>query len=212
MLHEISLFVFIGCILVYAILLIISYARNKPSERNAFKLIYKTWVDQRIDGDPLVAIQSLRNVIMGASTFISGLLILLGLIIGFFSTFMTETTSFLGIPGLNLGVVQISTNIIVIIFSLYHFILSIRLNVRVTLLITAAPKKFIMGNIEGIKLTKKAFISAQNHWMFGLRGLFYLIATLIWFINSLLFILFSIIVTIYLILFQDIWVLTEKMT
>jgi uncharacterized membrane protein len=150
MLNEISLFVFIGCIIIYTLLLIISFNRNKPSERNAFKLIYKTWVDQRIEDDPLVAVQSLRNVIMGASTFISGLLILLGLIIGFYNTSFIDDTVFFGIPDLSLGLIQITTNITVIIFSLYHFILSIRLNVRTTLLITADPKKVAIGNIEGI--------------------------------------------------------------
>ncbi|MEJ2250074.1 MAG: DUF599 family protein [Candidatus Lokiarchaeota archaeon] len=106
--------------------------------------------------------------------------------------------------------VQISVNVIVIIFSLYNFILSIRLNVRVTLLITADPNKVVLGKFEGIALTQKTFLSAQNHWMFGLRGLFYLVATLFWFVNPFLFIICSIGVTLYLILFQDIWVLTEK--
>ncbi|MFX1481452.1 MAG: DUF599 family protein, partial [Promethearchaeota archaeon] len=57
----------------------------------------------------------------------------------------------------------------------------------------------------GLNLTRKSFISAQNHWMYGIRGLFYLISTLFWLIHALLFIAGVIIVTIYLILFQDIW-------
>lgn len=210
MLNEISLFVFIGCIIVYTILLFVSYNKKKPSERNAIKQIFKTWVNQRTKGELIVAVQSLRNVIFGASTFISGLLILLGLIIGFYDTYFINNTLFFGIPELSLGLVQISVNVIVIIFSLYNFILSIRLNVRVTLLITADPNKVVLGKFEGIALTQKTFLSAQNHWMFGLRGLFYLVATLFWFVNPFLFIICSIGVTLYLILFQDIWVLTEK--
>jgi uncharacterized membrane protein len=147
---------------------------------------------------------------MGNSTFISGLLILLGILIGFYGTEFFSKENFFGINGLELGFIQISVNIAIIIFSLINFILSIRLIVRLTLGITGRPESYNFKDFEAKNLLKKVFISAQNHWMFGSRGLFYLVATLSWIINPYLLIIFSIILTSYLIFWGDIWLLSKK--
>jgi uncharacterized membrane protein len=209
--NEIAFFVFICCLTTYIILLSISFRQIKPSERNIYRLIYRNWAENRLrKNEDLVTIQALRNFIMGNSTFISGLLILLGILVGFYGTEFFSKENFLGIDGLELGFIQIAVNVAIIIFSLINFILSIRLIVRLTLVITGNPESYNFEDIEAKNLLKKVFISAQNHWMFGSRGLFYLVATLSWIINPYLFIAFSIILTSYLILWGDIWLLSKK--
>ncbi|TXT59403.1 MAG: membrane protein of unknown function [Promethearchaeota archaeon] len=211
--NEIALFIFIACLVIYIILLSISFKQVKPSERNVYRLIYRNWTENRIrKNEDIVTIQALRNFIMGNSTFISGLLILFAILVGFYGTEFFSKELFLGIEGIELGFVQISINVSVIIFSLVNFILSIRLIVRLTLAITGNPESYALEDLEAKTLLKKVFISAQNHWMFGSRGIFYLVATLSWFISPYMFIIFSIILTSYLIFWGDIWLLSKKRT
>jgi uncharacterized membrane protein len=209
--NEIAFFVFIGCLITYITLLSISFKQVKPSERNVYRLIYRNWAENRLlKKEDLVTIQALRNFIMGNSTFISGLLILLGILVGFYGTEFFSKEKFFGIEGIELGFIQIAVNVAIIIFSLINFILSIRLIVRLNLVIIGSPESYSLEDMDVKNLLKKIFVSAQNHWMFGSRGLFYLVATLSWIINPYLFIIFSIILTSYLILWGDVWLLSKK--
>ena len=205
-LDEFAFIIFLVCISLYIFLLIYSITQKKPSQRNVFNLIYKNWVDNRLkDDEPLVGIQALRNFIMSNSIFITALLILLGLLIGIYSSYNFKGTTFLGFKELSLDVAKIVLNIFMIIFCLFNFILCIRMLNRTSLLLCGNPQEYSIGKYKGLELIQKSFISAQNHWMYGIRGLFYLIATLFWLINTILFMACTIIVTLYLILFQDIW-------
>jgi uncharacterized membrane protein len=117
---------------------------------------------------------------------------------------------FWGIRGLTVGFIQMAANLAIVFFSLFNFILSIRYIVRVSLLMAGEIKKYSEGKYNGISITRKAFISAQNHWLFGMRGLFFLFATLSWLIDAIFFILITLIIMVYLVLFQDIWVASKK--
>jgi len=212
MIDELSFLIFLLCIITYIILFVIkSRNRKTASERSTLNLVYKNWVEHRINDENLLyATQALRNFIMGNSTFISGLLILIGILVGVYNTQILSSTLFWGIQGLPIGFVQMAINLVIVFFSLFNFILSIRYIVRVSLLLSSDIKKFSEGKYKGVDIAKKAFISAQNHWMFGIRGLFFLIATLSWLIDSLFFIIITIVVMLYLVLFQDIWVASKK--
>jgi len=59
--------------------------------------------------------------------------------------------------------------------------------------------------MDGITFTKNTMISAQNHWSFGLRGLFYLITVIGWLVHPIFFIIGTLGVTGYLIFFEDIF-------
>ena len=83
MIHETALIIFIICIGIYFTLLFLNIKKRNPSQRNVIRLIYANWVDERLkDESPLAAIQALRNFMMGNSSFISALFILLGLLVG----------------------------------------------------------------------------------------------------------------------------------
>jgi uncharacterized membrane protein len=210
-LDEIALFIFVSCVSLYFLMLIYTKLRPKHSKRQLFNLIYENWVENRLkDDSPLTAVQAIRNFIMGCSTFVSILFVLLGIIIGFSSTTFLEEKTFLGLKTIMLGAVELTLNVILIIFSLFNFILATRYATRLSLIISGNPEKYSVGDRTGISLAQKTFKSAQNHWMFGVRGIFYLIATLVWFLDAIFFIIATLLVTIYLVGFQDFWIFSKK--
>jgi len=210
-LDEIALIIFFSCISLYFFLMLYSMLWSKHYKRHLLNTIYNDWVKNRLkDGNHLVSVQALRNFIMGCSTFASILFVLLGLIVGFSTSAFLERKTFLGFKTIELGTVQLITNLCVIIFSLFNFILAIRHASRLSLIICGNPEQYSVENYKGTSLAKKTFKSSQNHWMLGIRGIFYLIATLLWFFDALFFIIATILVTIYLIAFQDIWVFSKK--
>ncbi|NHI91336.1 MAG: DUF599 family protein [Candidatus Lokiarchaeota archaeon] len=207
LLNELALITLSAGILIYIALLFYSTKRRKMSRRNALGRIYKNWVHVRLqDNTPYNAIQAIRNVMMADSTFISALLILIGILVGLNSANFLDQSLFFGIPGITWGFIQFICNMFVSIFCLFSFILSIRMFARLSLLISGDPLNSSYTAQQGEELTNEAFISAQNHWMQGVRALMYLGSTLSWLVHPILSICVSIIVTVYLIRFQDIWV------
>jgi len=205
MLDELGLLIFACCILIYLSAILFSFKKKKRSKLKFLGEIYRNWVNNRIkDENQLVAIQTLRNFIMGNSTFISAFFILLGILVGFYSSGFFSNNPFLGIPNFPLGLIQISLNIVIIMFCLINFTLSIRSITRLSLIISGNPQEYIKDDFNGVDLAKKTFIAAKNHWMAGVRGLFYLIASLTWFLNSWFFIISTIFITFYLIAIHDV--------
>lgn len=203
---EIALITFVSCFSFFIIIFFIHLKRErKPSKYNVFKLIYDNWVKSRLDQEsPLIGVQALRNFLMGNSTFVSSLFILIGILTGFFENITQNGDLLFNIPGLNLGMIQFSMTIIMLIFCLFNFILSIRYATRLSILITGKPRDFSIGSIKGFKLTKETLVKAQNHWMLGIRSLFFLATSFFWYINSILFIIISIIITLYLFISHDV--------
>jgi len=211
MIDEFSFLLFLGCLVIYIILFIVRSKNRETSERSTLNLIYRNWVQSRSNDENLLyATQALRNFIMGNATFVSGLLILIGILVGVYNTQILSSEPFWGFDELTLGFIQMSANLALVFFSLFNFVLSIRYIVRVSLLMTGEIKKFSEGEYKGVTIAKKAFISAQNHWLFGNRGLFFIFATLSWLIDSVFFVAVTIIIMVYLVVFQDIWVASKK--
>ncbi|MHA2430014.1 MAG: DUF599 family protein [Promethearchaeota archaeon] len=205
MLDELAFINFIFCILTYICVILFSYKRKKHTKLKFLSEIYRNWVKKHTkDENQLVAIQTLRNFIMGNSTFISAFFILLGLLVGFYSSGFFNNEPFWGNTNFTLGLMQISLNIIITMFCLINFSLSIRSITRLSLIITGNPEEYSKGAFNGLELANKTFMTAKNHWMAGVRGLFYLIATLLWFINSWFFIIGTILITLYLIAIHDV--------
>lgn len=205
MIDEIAFLIFIGCLILYLGIILYSYKSRKPTRLKLLNEIYKNWAHIHVERDRhLIAIQALRNFTMGNSIFISAFFILLGILIGFYTSGSFNSTPFWGIPQLTIGLMQISVNLIIIMFCVINFSLSIRSITRLSLLITADIKEYSTDEFTGVAFAENTFIAAKNHWMAGVRGLFYLITTLIWFVNSLFFIVTTILMTIYLISIHDV--------
>ena len=199
----IALVIFLICISTYGIMIIYGLNHPRKSRRGSLNLIYEEFVNSRNKDSSIIAVQAMRNLIMANSAFISALLVLMGLLLAFYSLLFSEGT----IPGsqISLGTVQLILLVLIIIFCLFNFVLAIRQLVRFTLLISSNPENLTICRIDGLKFTKDTLISAQNHWLFGLRGLFYLVTVMTWLINPLLFLGGSVLVTGYLIFFEDIF-------
>jgi uncharacterized membrane protein len=200
-----ALGVFGFSIVIYSIMLVYGLQHPDTSRKGAINAMYKHYVDARLkkSESPVVAVQAMRNLIMANSAFISALLILLGLLLASYSFIFPEDL----IPGttISLGYIQMLVMILIIIFCLFNFMLAIRMLVRFTILISSYPDEIKICGVEGLSFTKETLISAQNHWTFGLRGLFYLITVLAWLAHPLLFLLGSIGVTGYLVFIEDIY-------
>jgi uncharacterized membrane protein len=199
LLDELSFFIFIACFILYFFLLYSGINKKTTSKFTVFNEIYKNWVKDRLeDQNPLVGVQALRNFIMGNSTFVSALFILLGIVVGYYTFFVTDNNNFFGIVGISIGLVQFTLLLFLIMFCLLNFILSIRYSSRLSLLISGKPSNYSLKNIDGINVTRDTLIHAQTHWMLGFRGLFYLIVSFSWLLHPLLLIISSISITIYL--------------
>ena len=134
------------------------------------------------------------------------MLIYLGLLVGLLNSQVGSGPLFWNIPNFTVFFLQLVLNVMITAFCLFNFVYSVRMNIRTALLITSDPKKFE----RGVELAIDAFRSTQNHWMIGVRGLYYLAAAVTWFLNATIFMLFTIIVTIYLVITKDILILSPR--
>ena len=209
---EASFFVFLFCVIAYTAMMLISRKTGKRYIRASLNKIYKDWVDARIDDlSHLVTVQTIRNSIMSNSIFISALLLFLSLIVGLFTgDYLGSSATFLGSVSVSVGIIQISLISIISIFALFNFIFSVRMLQRSQLLITSNTKKRndICGNTY--KLMHHSFLAAQNHWMSGIRGLFFLIPTITWLFNPIVFLITTVFITLYLIGWHDLSLFSKE--
>ncbi len=202
-LEVFALTIFGISILIYTCMLIYGLRHPASSRKGSLIQIYKQFVDVRIQQSPLIAIQAMRNLIMANSAFISALLVLLGILLAFYDHVFSPEL----FPGteISLGFIQMVLRVLIIIFCLFNFVLAIRMSIRFTLLISSDPSQIDVCGVSGITFTKDALISAQNHWSFGIRGLFYLITAVGWIVHPIFFIIGTLGVTGYLIFIEDIF-------
>ncbi len=202
-LDIVALAVFVICIIIYGIMIVYGLKHPDISRKGSLNLIFEQYVDERVKDSPLIAVQASRNLIMANSAFLSALLVLLGLLLAFYPDIFAEGT--ISDSSISIGFLQLIVMVTVIVFCLFNFVLAIRMHVRFTLLISSHPEKINICGITGLQFTKNTLISAQNHWSFGLRGLFYLITVMAWLADPILFLIGAVGVTAYLIFFEDIF-------
>ncbi|MBN2156838.1 MAG: DUF599 domain-containing protein [Candidatus Lokiarchaeota archaeon] len=203
---EAAFFTFLLCLIIYVMMMVICKRTGKLYNRASIERTYKNWVDARIDElSHLVTIQAIRNSIMSNSIFISGLLLFLSLIIGLFQYEILGDidADFLGSITISVGIVQIVLIGMISIFSLFNFVFSIRMLYRSQFLITANTKKREELFEETYKLMQKSFAAAQNYWTSGIRGLYFLIPAITWLFHPIVFLLTTILITVYLIGWHD---------
>ncbi len=78
-------------------------------------------------------------------------------------------------------------------------------------LITSQPQDVEINDIKGVGLTRYTFRISQCSWMLGVRRLFFIIAAVTWLIHSIFFIVSTLILTLYVILIQDIAIFEKKL-
>ncbi len=214
-----ALIIFIVCISVYAIGLL--YKIKKPSwgERGFLNIMYSLWVKRVLDlNQTITAVQTMRNVIMATTFLASSMMLLLGLLLAapldkfneLFSLSANGTEQFVQY--------KLLLFVVIIIFSIIMFLLSLRQMVRFSILIgiPADSIKAVVATQKKTKNQEKAceefdaeelkidtFLRAMNRFTFGIRAVFYGVTSLLWFMSVYAFIIGTVCLTVFLIFHHD---------
>lgn len=216
--NSIALVIFTLCISIYSIGLINKIKKPSWGERGFLNLIYGLWVKRMIDPkETIIAIQTIRNLIMVDTFISSSMLLLLGLLLSrdnnAFDFSLTATSAEVFFQ------YRLLLFVAIIVFSVIMFLLSLRQLVRLSILIGIPAKSLEMisanpritklkgkNNIhlDAENLRKDVFLKAMNRFTFGMRAVFYGITLILWFLNVYAFIIGTLFLTAYLIVHHDI--------
>jgi len=189
------------------------------TKRGLLNIYYHLWVhEMSYEKNKLEAIQTMRNLIMSVTFLSSTMLILLGILLQTTSSGFDDILH--NFPTISLSVLpqyKILVLFIVVVFSLIMFLLSLRHMVRFSILI-GIPTKVLektskqefedknndICKVDALSIQSNVFLKAMNRFMYGIRGVYYVTALLLWFISSYVFMIGTIIITFLLIKYHDI--------
>ena len=219
LLDTIAILIFIICISIYAIVLLYKIKRPSPGERGFLNILYGLWVKRMIDtNETIIAIQTLRNLIMVVTFLSTSMLLLLGLILQSPAVDIYATSANI------FAQYKLILFVVVIVFSVTMFLLSLRQMVRFSILIGIPSESinnisedFISSNQTKLKnkgndhfyryterLRRDVFIKAMNRFTFGMRAVFYGIVITLFFVNTYAFIIGTFSLTIFLVIHHDV--------
>ncbi len=219
MANFIAFIVFLVCVLAYAIKLKLGMKKPATTKRGMLNIFYQLWVNSMAESkNKIEAIQTLRNLIMAVTFLSSTMLILLGLLVQSFSNGIDELLiNFSTISSTSLVQYKMLIFFAVLVFSLIMFLLSLRQLVRFSILIgVPTPEIEKTGSKEIHKKDKETctldaksiqsevFLKAMNRFTYGMRGIYYVVAIILWFISAYAFMIATVIITILLIQYHDI--------
>jgi uncharacterized membrane protein len=217
--NLIAFTIFIICIIAYAIKLKLGMKHPDTTKRGMLNIFYQIWVNNMAESENKIeAIQTLRNIIMAVTFLSSTILILLGLLIQSFSNGIDELLiDFSSIYSTPIIQYKLLIFFAVLVFSLIMFLLSLRQLVRFSVLIGIPTKKIEKTSSKKLKIEDKdscsldpksiqseVFLKAMNRFTYGIRGVYYIVAIILWFSSAYAFIIATIIITILLIQYHDI--------
>ncbi len=199
--NTIALVVFIFCTLVYHAYY---YYKVAKLPRHIFKgkinIIRRTWVENMLKpGNTIIAIQSLRNIYMAATFLASSSIVFTGSIL--YIIFSMEQTSGIvtgkGTIALPDYLVFLKLLILMIAFlaSLLNFSLCIRLLNYMVILIGSSPATIEETmEMNAVDYITRMFSKAGIHYTFGIRGFYYTIPLIAWFLGAWFFFIITIMV------------------
>ena len=211
--------IFLGSVFIYSVKLL--YGMKKPitAKRGFLNIFYGLWVRRMIDTrHTIIAIQTMRNLIMATTFLSSSMLLLLGLLIRIPDNGLDEIFYLSATSTEIIAQFKLLLFVAVIIFSIIMFLLSLRQMVRFSILIGIPNESFDTISIHNINsknkkanehinaeaLRKDVFLRAMNRFTFGIRAVFYGIVIILWFISVYAFIVGTISLTAFLIFYQDV--------
>ncbi len=160
--------------------------------------IRRAWVAKIFEENTgIVAVQTLRNVTMAASFLTTASVVLIGglisLLLNLEATqhiFLTEETGKISDP---LLAVKLLTLIILFIASLFYFSLCVRLLNHVGMLMSAPPQAIrdAVGE-DPVTFVYRLYAKAGRHYTFGMRSVYFLIPTVLWFLGPTLCVIASV--------------------
>ncbi len=219
LLNTIAVVIFFICITIYTIGLLYKIKRPSWGERGFLNILYGLWVKRMIDTkETITAVQTLRNLIMVITFLSSSMLLLLGLLLQSPAIANSSTSTDI------FAQYKLMLFVVVIVFSVTMFLLSLRQMVRFSILIGIPTdsiknisKDFILSNrtktkndgkdqiyIDTERLRRDVFLRAMNRFTFGMRAVFYGIVITLWFVNTYAFIIGTLSLTILLVIHHDV--------
>lgn len=198
---TVALGFFICCTLLYHIFYYYRVARL-PTHifKGKINIIRRTWVANMLTpGNAIVAVQTLRNIHMAASFLASSSIVFIGSIL--YLVFNIEQTAGIvrgrGTIAIEdyLIFIKLSTLMVMFLLSLLNFSLCIRLLNYLVILIGASPTTIeeTMG-MSAVDYIHKMFSTAGMHYTFGIRGFYYTIPLIAWFMGTWLFLALTVLV------------------
>lgn len=189
-----ALLFFISCTFFYHIYYYYKVARLP---RNIFKgkinIIRRTWVENMLKpGNNIVAVQSFRNIHMAASFLASSSIVFIGSIL--YLIFNIEQTAGI-VTGRGtitiedyLVFIKLTSLIIIFLMSLLNFSLCIRLLNYLVIMVGASPDAIeeTMG-MSAVDYITKMFSTSGIHYTFGIRGFYFTVPLMGWFLGPLAF-------------------------
>jgi uncharacterized membrane protein len=225
LLDIIAVVIFVICITIFAAGLIYKIKHPRWGERGFLNIMYQLWIKRMCNSsDTIIAVQTLRNLIMIITFLSTSLLLLLGLLLG------GSSSGGFGIfdPSASVNGMYIDYKLIlfvaVIVFSVTMFLLSLRQIVRLNILIGILPESFDTLSdiyfpkcntdninekqqpcfIDAEKLKIDVFLRAMNRFTFGMRAIFFGIVITLWFVNTYAFIIATIVLTVFFVMRHDV--------
>ena len=208
-LDIIAVIIFFVCVSVYGIALLYILQQPAYAKRGLLNIFYAQWVEKVAHHeDNMLAVQTMRNLIMSVTFLASSVLIMMGILVSSpegmngLITFTTEETT-------EVGQYKILLLFLVLLFTLSMFLLSLRQMNRFSILISI-PQESIQQTVKNRRdvdvsnLRTITFLKATNRFTFGIRGIFFSAAVMLWFISPLAFMIATFIITILLIAYRDI--------
>src|SRR3990170_3923220 len=193
--------IFILCTIVYHVYYYYKvFKLPKYIFKGKINIIRRTWVENMLKpGQAITAVQSLRNIHMAASFLASSSIVFIGSII--YLIFNIEQTSgivtgrgTIALPDYLLFV-KLLTLMVMFLLSLLNFTLCIRLLNYLAILIGASPETIEETmKMNAVDYITKMFSTAGIHYTFGIRGFYYTIPLIGWFLGTWLFIVLTILV------------------
>jgi len=218
--NVVAFIIFLLCVLIYSVKLLYGIKKPGTAKRGFLNIFYGLWVTRVINTeDTIIAIQTMRNLIMTVTFLSSSMLVLLGLLIRIPSNGLDELLYFSATSTEIIAQLKLLLFVGVLIFSVIMFLLSLRQMVRFTILVGIPNDSFsnicvhninsnndeiTQDHIDPVALRKDVFLRAMNRFTFGIRAVFYGITIILWFISVYAFIIGTISLTSFLILYQDI--------
>lgn len=197
----IAFVIFILCTIVYHVYY---YHKVFKLPKYIFKgkinIIRRTWVENMLKpGNTIVAVQSFRNIHMAASFLASSSIVFIGSIL--YLIFNIEQTSGIvtGRGTITLPdymvFLKLITLMVMFLITLLNFSLCIRLLNYLVILIGASPETIeeTMGG-SAVDYITAMFSRAGIHYTFGIRGFYYTVPLIAWFLGSWLFITLTLLV------------------
>lgn len=162
--------------------------------------IRRSWVENMFQpGNAITAVQSLRNINMAASFLASSCIVFVGGII-YIVVSLEQTSNLLtGVETIRIQdqmlFLKFMSLIVMFLISLLNFSLCIRLLNYVTILVGASPKTIeaTVGE-DAITYVTRLFSRAGIHYSLGIRGFYYSIPLIFWFLGPQLFLIFTVLI------------------